>query len=473
MSVVTRFAPSPTGYLHIGGARTALFNWLFTRHHGGTFRLRIEDTDRARSTPEAIRAILDGLRWLGIDWDDAVVYQSTRLERHAEIARGLLAAGRAYHCFCTPDELEAMRGKAKAEGRPVRYDGRWRDRDPATAPPGVPPVLRFKAPRDGETVIEDRVQGMVRIANAQLDDMVLLRADGTPTYMLAVVVDDHDMAITHIIRGVDHLTNVARQSQLYRALGWTPPVFAHVPLIHGPDGAKLSKRHGALAVEAYREMGYLPEALCNYLLRLGWAHGDDEIIGREQAIAWFDLDGVGRAPARFDADKLTSLNAHYIREADDDRLVALVAECYQARHGDRPPAEALARLEAGMAGLKSRARTLVELTENARIYLAERPLAMTAKARALLTDEARGRLAAVAGDLAGVACWDTPSLETTLRALADRQGVKFGTLAQPLRAALTGSHVSPGIFEVMVALGREETLARLADATAAGTPVPV
>src|SRR5690349_956381 len=333
MSVVVRFAPSPTGFLHIGGARTALFNWLFARHNGGTYKLRIEDTDRARSTPEAVAAILDGLSWLGLDWDGEVVYQSQRLDRHAEIARQLLAEGKAYRCYCTPEELEAMREKARAEGRPVRYDGTWRDRDPSEAPPGVKPAIRLKAPQEGETVIRDHVQGEVRVANAQLDDLIILRADGTPTYNLSVVVDDHDMGITHVIRGDDHLTNAFRQTQIYRALDWAVPEFAHVPLIHGPDGAKLSKRHGALGVDAYRDMGYLPEALRNYLLRLGWSHGDDEIIATRQAIEWFDLAAVGRAPARFDFAKLDNLNGHYIREAADERLVALVVPRLEQRLG--------------------------------------------------------------------------------------------------------------------------------------------
>ena len=462
--IVTRFAPSPTGFLHIGGARTALFNWLFARHHGGTFRLRIEDTDRARSTQAAIDAILDGLGWLGLDWDGDVVYQSTRAERHAAVVADLLAAGRAYRCYCTPDELIEMRARAKAEGRPMRYDGRWRNRDPAEAPPGVAPAIRLKAPSEGETVIEDRVQGGVRVANAQLDDMVLARGDGSPTYMLAVVVDDHDMGVSHVIRGVDHLTNAARQTQLYQALGWTPPIFAHVPLIHGPDGAKLSKRHGALAVGAYRDMGYLPEAMCNYLLRLGWAHGDDEIIDRDQAIEWFDLDAVGRAPARFDLDKLASINAHYLRQADDDRLVALVAEHYAAAHdGQAPDAAAKTRLKAGMAGLKQRARTVVELAERAAFYLATRPLAPTPKAARLHDDAARARLGRLVPRLEAVEPWTAEAVEAAVRALAEMEEIKLGAIAQPLRAALTGSHISPGIFEVMAVLGRDETLARIAD----------
>src|SRR5216684_692233 len=394
MAVVVRFAPSPTGFLHIGGARTALFNWLFAQHHGGTFLLRIEDTDRQRSTKEAVDAIIDGLSWLKLDWDGDIVMQSARSPRHAEVARQLLATGNAYYCYCTPDELEAMREKARAEGRPVRYDGTWRDRDPKAAPPGVKPAIRLKAPQTGETVIHDHVQGTVTVANAQLDDLIILRSDGTPTYNLSVVVDDHDMGITDVIRGDDHLNNAFRQTQIYRALGWAVPEFAHVPLIHGPDGAKLSKRHGALGVDAYRDMGYLPEALRNYLLRLGWGHGDAEIISTAQAIEWFDVDGIGRAAARFDFAKLDSVNGHYIRAADDARLVALIAPRLEKALG-RPLAEAeLVRLFAAMPGLK------------------------------------------------------------------------LGAVAQPLRAALVGITVSPPIFEVMQALGRDETLARLADAAA-------
>ncbi|MGH6718287.1 MAG: glutamate--tRNA ligase [Alphaproteobacteria bacterium] len=457
MTVVTRFAPSPTGYLHIGGARTALFNWLHARHTGGTFLLRIEDTDRARSTPDAIRAILDGLTWLGLDWDGEAVYQSRRLARHAEVAHGLLAQGHAYRCYCTPEELANMRERARAEGRPARYDGRWRDRDAATAPPGVDPVIRLKSPQDGATVVEDKVQGPITVGNDQLDDMVLLRADGTPTYMLAVVVDDHDMAVTQVIRGTDHMTNTFRQVQLFRALGWTEPAFAHIPLIHGPDGAKLSKRHGALGIAAYRDMGILPEAMRNYLLRLGWSHGDDEIIATDQAIAWFGLEAVGRSPARFDMDKLLALNAHYLRAADDGRLVELIV----AGRPAPPEAAAAARLRAGLAGLKVRARTLVELAEAAEIYLADAAIEPDAKARALLTSEARRRLGRLRPALAAVEPWTVAALEHAVRAAAEAEGDKLGALAQPLRAALTGRAVSPGVFDVMAILGRSLTLMRL------------
>ena len=464
--VITRFAPSPTGLLHIGGARTALFNWLYARHHGGQFRLRIEDTDRKRSTGDAIQAILDGLTWLGLDWDGEVVYQYSRAAHHAEVAGRLIDDGGAYRCYCTPEELDEMRQKARAEGRPMFYDGRWRDRDPAEAPPGIDPVIRLKAPREGETVIHDLVQGEVTVANSQLDDMVLLRANGTPTYMLSVVVDDHDMEISQVIRGDDHLTNAFRQTQLYRALGWPAPDFAHIPLIHGPDGAKLSKRHGALGVEAYRDMGYLPETLRNYLLRLGWAHGDDEIISTEQAIQWFDLDAVGRSPARFDFAKLDNLNGHYLREAEDERLVELILPRLESTLGNPVDAGGRARLRAGIAALKSRAKTLGELADNARFYAAARPLAMEDKAAKLLDDDARALLGRLQPALAGLSDWDETGVEETVRGFAEEENVKLGKVAQPLRACLTGSTASPGIFEVMAILGREETLARIHDQAA-------
>jgi glutamyl-tRNA synthetase len=463
--IVTRFAPSPTGFLHIGGARTALFNWLFAKHHGGTFRLRIEDTDRARSTQEAVDAIIDGMRWLELEWDGEIVFQSKQLARHAEVARQLLAQGKAYYCFCTPQELEAMREKARAEGRSVRYDGTWRDRDPKTAPAGVPPVIRLKAPQTGETVNEDRVQGRVTVANEQLDDLIILRADGTPTYNLSVVVDDHDMAISDVIRGDDHFNNAFRQTQIYRALGWDVPVFAHVPLIHGPDGAKLSKRHGALGVDAYRDMGYLPAALRNYLLRLGWSHGDAEIISTAQAIEWFELDSVGRAPARFDFTKLANLNGHYIRETNDRQLVALVAPFIERTLSRPLNASEGQRLAAAMPGLKPRAKTLVELAEIAHFYVAPRPIPVDDKAKAQLAP-AKTLLGALAQALNHTA-WDSASLEAAVRAFAEAQGLKLGQAAQPLRAALTGSTASPPIFEVMSVLGRAESLARLADAAGA------
>jgi glutamyl-tRNA synthetase len=465
MSITVRFAPSPTGFLHIGGARTALFNWLFAKHHGGRFCLRIEDTDRARSTRQAVDAIIDGMRWLELDWDGEIVFQAQQASRHAEIAQQLLASGNAYYCYCTPAELEAMREKARAEGRSVRYDGTWRNRDPKTAPPGVPPVIRLKAPQTGETVIEDRVQGRVTVANEQLDDLIILRADGTPTYNLSVVVDDHDMEISHVIRGDDHFNNAFRQTQIYRALGWNVPVFAHVPLIHGPDGAKLSKRHGALGVDAYRDMGYLPAALRNYLLRLGWSHGDDEIISTMQAIEWFELDSVGRAPARFDFTKLANLNGHYIRETRDKQLVTL-ATPFIAKNLSRPLSDSeRERLTAAMPGLKPRAKTLVELASAAHFYVAPRPIPLDDKAKAQLV-AAKALIGALAQALESAA-WDATSLEAAVRNFAETQGLKLGQAAQPLRAALTGSTASPPIFEVMAVLGRTESLARLADAAIA------
>ena len=461
MTVVTRFAPSPTGYLHIGGARTALFNWLFARHHGGVYRLRIEDTDRQRSTKEAVEAILDGLAWLGLAGDGDIVFQSERAARHAEVAHQLLEQGRAYRCYCSPEELAAMREAARAEGRSIRYDGRWRDRDPGDAPAGIDPVIRIKAPLTGEMTIRDAVQGDVTVPHAQLDDMILLRADGSPTYMHSVVVDDHDMAVTHVIRGDDHLNNAFRQSLIYQAMGWEVPVFAHVPLIHGADGAKFSKRHGALGVDAYRDMGYLPEAMRNYLLRLGWGHGDDEIISTEQAVEWFDLGGVGRAPARFDYAKLDSLNGHYIREADDDRLVDLVADRFAGDPTVAVDDEARRRLRAGMAGLKPRAKTVVELSENARFYVASIPLSMEPKAAALLDEGARAVLAGLVPSFAALAEFTEPTVEAAVRRYAEERGLKLGTVAQPLRAAITGSTTSPGIFEVLAALGQAESLRRI------------
>jgi glutamyl-tRNA synthetase len=463
MSVVTRFAPSPTGFLHIGGARTALFNYLYAKRHGGKFLLRIEDTDRARSTQAAVDAIIDGLSWLGLKWDGDPIYQFARADRHAEVARQLLAEGRAYHCYATPEELDAMRAEQRAKGLPMRYDGRWRDRDPSEAPAGVPPVVRLKAPKDGETVVQDSVQGTVTVANAQLDDMVLLRADGTPTYMMAVVVDDHDMGVTHVIRGDDHLTNTFRQIQLYNACGWDLPNFSHIPLIHGPDGAKLSKRHGALGAEAYRDMGFLPEALCNYLLRLGWGHGDDEIIPMAQAIAWFDLAGIGRSPSRFDVAKLTNLNCHYMREAADDYLAAQLAPRLAALVGTPLADEQMALVKRALPGLKERAKTLVELAESAVFYLKARPLTLDDKAAKLLAEDGRAPLSSFAQILAALPDWRQETLEEEARKFAESHDLKLGKLAQPLRAALTGSTVSPPIFDVMEILGRQECLGRIND----------
>ena len=455
-NVVTRFAPSPTGFLHIGGARTALFNWLFARHHGGKFLLRIEDTDKARSTAEAIDAILDGMRWLGLDWDGHEYYQSQFWARHAEVAHRMLERGHAYRCYMTQEELAAQREEAQRERRPFRINSPWRDVNEEQAE--KPFVIRLKAPREGETVIEDRVQGRVTVQNAEIDDFILLRSDGTPTYMLAVVVDDHDMGVTHVIRGDDHLNNAFRQLAIIRAMGWPEPVYAHVPLIHGQDGAKLSKRHGALGVDAYRdELGLLPEAVSNYLLRLGWGHGDDEIISRDQATEWFELDHVGKSPSRFDFKKLENLNGHYIREADNGRLADLIAP----RLGISDEQKAL--LVKAMPELKPRANTLLQLADGARFLFANRPLDLDEAAASLITPEARELLHRTNDKLAALANWDAPSLEAGIREVAEESGAKLGKLAQPLRAALTGRTTSPGIFDVLALLGRDESLARIAD----------
>jgi glutamyl-tRNA synthetase len=465
MTVRTRFAPSPTGLLHIGGARTALFNYLFSRHHGGEFLLRIEDTDRERSTDAATQVILDGLDWLGLHHDGQTVFQSTRAARHAEVARQMLATGHAYNCYCTPDELKQMREQAVAEGRPPRYDGRWRDRDPAEAPQGIKPAIRLKAPRDGDTVVEDLVQGTVRVANAELDDMIILRSDGTPTYLHAVVVDDHDMEITHVIRGDDHLTNTFRQVQVYQAMGWELPRFAHIPLIHGADGAKLSKRHGAVSVLEFREQGFLPEAVCNYLLRLGWGHGDAEIISRDEAIQLFDLGGVGRAASRMDYAKLTHLNGVYLRQADDNRLTHEVLQRLAHRHDLALGSIAANRIRALMPGLKERAKTLVELSDNAAFLARTVPLPFEPKAAAQLTPDAKLMLRDVAQALAATD-FSAAAIDAALRHFAETTNRKLGQVAQPLRAALTGSTTSPGIDATIAALGRGEALARIAAAAA-------
>ncbi len=465
--IVTRFAPSPTGFLHIGGARTALFNWLYAKAKGGRMLLRIEDTDRQRSTKEAIDAILEGLSWLGITWDGDPIYQFARAERHRQAVEDMLAQGNAYRCYASAEELEEMRELARKEGRPPRYDGRWRDRDPSEAPKDRAPVIRLKAPREGETVIEDMVQGTVTFPNKDLDDLVLLRSDGTPTYMLAVVVDDHDMGVTNIIRGDDHLTNAARQTQIYRALGWEVPRMAHIPLIHGPDGAKLSKRHGALGVDAYRDMGYLPAALRNYLVRLGWSHGDQEVFSTEEMVRYFDLDKVGRSAARFDFQKLESLNGQYMRGSSDAELLAAVEALVPhlpdaARRLARMTPERRAQLAAAMPSLKERAKTLVELLDNAEFIFAERPLPMEEKAGALLTEEGRTHLGRLL-PLLEAAEWSAAATEAVVRAYAEQAGVKLGAVAQPLRAALTGKTTSPPVFDVLAVLGREESLARLKD----------
>ncbi|EJW12177.1 Glutamyl-tRNA synthetase [Rhodovulum sp. PH10] len=474
-TVVTRFAPSPTGFLHIGGARTALFNWLYAKARGGKMLLRIEDTDRERSTQAAIDAILDGLAWLGLDCDGDPIYQFSRADRHREVAESLVADGGAYYCYASQSELDAMREKARAEGRTRLYDGTWRDRDPSEAPAGVKPVIRLKAPLAGETVIEDAVQGRVVWQNENLDDLVLLRSDGTPTYMLAVVVDDYDMGVTHVIRGDDHLTNAARQKQIYDALGWTAPTFAHIPLIHGPDGAKLSKRHGALGVDAYRAMGYLPAAMRNYLVRLGWSHGDQEIFSTEEMISAFDLPQIGRSAARFDFAKLENLNGHYIRAtADADLLAALEGVLPYVPEGaelaGKLTPELRSTLIAAMPGLKERAKTLVDLIDLARWVYADRPLALDDKAKKILTPEAQGVLAGLVEALTPVEPWTAQATEEAVRRFAEAHALKLGAVAQPLRAALTGRATSPGIFDVLAVLGKAECLARLRDRAAPAAP---
>lgn len=467
--VVTRFAPSPTGYLHIGGGRTALFNWLYARHTGGIMLLRIEDTDRERSTDAATAAILDGLTWLGLHWEGEPISQFGRVARHREVAEELVRRGKAYYCYATPAELEEMREKARAEGRPPRYDGRWRDKDPSEAPAGVKPAIRIKAPTEGETVVHDRVQGDVRFPNKDLDDFIILRSDGTPTYMHAVVVDDHDMGVTHIIRGDDHLTNAARQTVIYHAMGWDVPVMAHIPLIHGSDGAKLSKRHGALGVDAYRAMGYLPAALRNYLVRLGWSHGDDEIMSLDDMIRWFEIEDVNKGAARFDFQKLEALNGVYMRQTPDDQLLDIfIATLPYLENG---PA-ILAKLDdakkkqllAALPGLKERAKTLVELADSAGYLFAERPLALDEKAAALAAGPAKQILAGAKAALETAGAeWTAATTEAAIRDFATSQGYKLGAVAQPLRAALTGRSTSPGVFDVLAVLGREESLARIGD----------
>jgi glutamyl-tRNA synthetase len=468
MHVVTRFAPSPTGFLHIGSARTALFAWLFAKHHGGKFLLRIEDTDRVRSTPESIETILDGMTWLGLDWDNKdykgrdYYSQYEERERHAEVARQMIANGTAYYCYASPEELTAMRAEQKAKGMPQRYDGRWRDRPAGDAPKGVSPVIRLKAPQTGETTVNDAVMGTITVQNAQLDDMVLLRADGTPTYMLAVVVDDHDMGITHVIRGDDHMTNTFRQVQIYKAMNWETPTFAHLPMILGPDGAKLSKRHGAPAVSDYRDRGYLPEAVNNYLLRLCWAHGDDEIIPAKKAIEWFDLGGVGKSPARFDFAKLNNVNAHYIKEKPDADLAKLVTPFICRALGqtvlEQPQLDLLTH---AMPDLKPRAQTLVEIAEMSKFFFHSGAFTFDEKAQKILTDDAKSHLKELVSRMEKLPDFTHENLENIFRAYAEEKGLKLGAVAQPLRVALSGSTVSPPIFSVAGLLGKKETLKRI------------
>jgi glutamyl-tRNA synthetase len=460
MTVVTRFPPSPTGFMHIGTARTGLYNWLYARKHGGKMLFRIEDTDRARHSEEAVLAIVNGLKWLELDWDGEVVSQFERRERHAEIARELLAAGKAYHCYCTPQELEEMREKAKAEGRATFYDRRWRD-SAEPPPPGARPVIRIKAPLEGESVVHDKVQGEVKVPASQLDDFILLRSDGTPTYMLSVVADDHDMGVTHVIRGDDHLNNTFRQNVIYEAMGWPVPAYAHLPLILGPDGAKMSKRHGAASVEEYRDMGYLPEAMRNYLLRLGWSHGDDEIISTGQAKEWFDLEHIGQSPARFDFSKLESLNAHYLKEAADERLVALILPLLRERHQLEADDTARSRLMAGMPELKQRSKNLLQLADEAAFYAKKVPYAFDAKAQQILA-ESKPVLELLKEKLGALETFTAAEIEAACKQVAETQGGKLGKVAMPLRAALTGTTVSPSIFHAAEILGAQETAARLA-----------
>lgn len=468
MTVITRFAPSPTGFLHIGGARTALFNFLYAKKMGGKMLLRIEDTDRARSTEPAIAAILDGLNWLGLHHDGEEIYQFARAPRHAEVAHQLLAEGKAYNCYCSPEELTLMRENAMKEGKPPRYNGMWRDNN-NPPPEGVKPVVRLKAPQIGTTPVYDQVQGTVEFDNKELDDLILLRSDGTPTYMLAVVVDDHDMNVTHIIRGNDHFVNAARQSQIYQAMGWHIPVMSHIPLIHGSDGAKLSKRHGALGVEAYREMGYLPSALRNYLVRLGWASGDKEFFTDGEMVELFNLEGIGRSPARFDFAKLENMNGQYIRTADNNDLMQAI-ETLLPHHGDKDIAakftpKVKAQVLQAMTGLKERAKTLNELIDGAAFIYTPRPLPFEEKAKALITDEAKGHIKVLISLLDALPEWSVLACETCVKGYVESIGAKLGQVAQPLRASLTGRTMSPGIYDVLFVLGKDEALARLKEAS--------
>ena len=465
--IVTRIAPSPTGYMHIGTARTALFNWLFARGRGGKFLLRIEDTDRARSTPEATQAIFDGLDWLGLDFDDDAVSQFERVDRHRAVAEDMLAAGSAYKCFSTQEEIAAFRDAAKAEGRSTLFRSPWRDTDPADHP-DLPFVVRLRAPQDGATVIEDAVQGQVTVKNDQLDDMILLRSDGTPTYMHAVVVDDHDMGVTHVIRGDDHLTNASRQAQVYRALGWAEPVWAHIPLIHGEDGKKLSKRHGATGVMEYAEMGIPASAMRNYLARLGWSHGDDELFTDAQATEWFNLDGIGKSPARLDMKKLTHVTGWHIGQMDDADLVRQV-QGFLGNSGQELLSQTQQEaLKNAAFCVKDRAKSLQEVLDKAQFSLIKRPINYDEKAQAALDSASRGILTELTAQLQNVS-WHKENLESVLNAAADAHGLKFGKLAAPLRAALSGRTVSPSVYDMMLVIGQEESLARLSDAATLNT----
>lgn len=460
MSVVTRFPPSPTGFMHIGTARTALYNWLYAKRHGGKMLFRIEDTDRARHSEEAVVALINAMKWLELDWDGEIVSQFEQRERHAAVAREMLESGKAYYCYCSQAELEEMREKAKAEGKPTFYDRRWRD--PKTPPPaGVAPVIRIKAPLEGATTVHDRVQGDVTVANEQLDDFIILRSDGTPTYMLSVVVDDHDMGVTHVIRGDDHLNNTFRQNIIYDAMGWAKPVYAHLPLILGPDGTKMSKRHGAASVEEYRDMGYLPEAMRNYLLRLGWSHGDEEIIPTEKAIEWFDLEHIGKSAARFDFDKLGSVNAHYMKQAGSARLIDIARPFYAQRHGLELNETGEKRITAGIEELKSRAKTVLQFVDESAFYARKLPFAYDDKAKDTL---AKGKdfLSHIFAGVAGLEPFNAETIQALCKDIADMHADgKLGNVAMPLRAALTGTTVSPSVFHAAEILGRDETLARI------------
>lgn len=457
MTVITRFPPSPTGRMHIGNARTALYNWLYARHTGGKMQFRIEDTDRERFAKEWVDGIINDIQWLGLNWDGDMFSQFDRMPRHTEVAHELLKKGQAYYCYCTPQELDEMREKAKAEGRITFYDRRWRD-STATPPADVKPVIRIKAPLTGSTIVHDKVQGDVKVNNEQLDDFIILRSDGVPTYMLAVVVDDHDMDVNHVLRGADHLNNTFRQNIIYNAMGWDIPVYAHLPLILGPDGAKLSKRHGAASTQDFKDMGILPEAMCNYLLRLGWGHGDDEIISREQAIEWFTLDHISQSAARFDYTKLESVNAHYMKEADNQRLVDLVAPFIEKK-GIKVDDLGRQRLLAGMDELKNRAKTLVQMADEGAFYCKSVPLDFDEKAKANLDPAILKILADKFNQLQNF----TPeSIEAACKDVAnDTQGGKLGKVAMPLRAALTGTTVSPSVFHAAAILGKDETHKRL------------
>lgn len=458
MSVVTRIAPSPTGFMHIGTARTALFSWLYAKRHDGKFLLRIEDTDRARYSEEAVQAIKDGMSWLGLDWDGDATSQFEARDRHAEVAKQLVEDGKAYYCYCSPEELEQMREEARASGAKVNYDRRWRDRDQSEAPEGIDPVIRIKAPLEGTTIIEDAVQGRVEKSNEELDDFIILRSDGTPTYMLSVVVDDNDSGVTHVIRGDDHLNNAFRQKVILDAMGWNIPVYAHIPLILGPDGAKLSKRHGAQGVHEYEDMGYLPEAMRNYLLRLGWSHGDDEVISTEQAIEWFNLENIGKSAARFDFDKLANLNAHYIKEADNQRLLELITPLME-KYGASIDELAEQRLLKGMDALKDRAKTLNDIAEEGAFYAKQPPFVFTEKAEKNLDKEVIGFITEKVEALTELT---EESVQNLCKEVAnDHKEGKLGKVAMPLRAALTGTTVSPSIFEAAAILGKEEVLKRL------------